>query len=90
MRFSIHWPTSRFYEIANPTDQRLWIVDTKYGVALVLLFYCLSLLLSNFQKIQQNWGIPAYHEFPKFKKHKTDKDLKKSDIFQFFVFWKRI
>ena len=79
-------PLLDLMKLSNPTDQCLWIVDTKYGVALVLLFYCLSLLLSKFQKIKKNWGIPAYHEFPKFKKHKTDKDLKKSDIFQFFVF----
>ena len=83
-------PLLHLLKLSNPTDLRLWIVDTKYGVALVLLFYCPSLRLTNLQKIKQNWRISAYHEcryipevlemFRSLKNIKTIKDLKKSGI----------
>ena len=46
----------------NGNDLRLWLADTKYGVVLLLVFYCVSQPLAIMQRIKQNWGIPAFHE----------------------------
>ena len=43
-------------------DLRLFLADTKYGVALLLIFYCISLPLALLQRMKQNWGIPGFHE----------------------------
>ena len=43
----------------DPNDLRLWLADTKYGVFLLIVFFCISRPLTLLQKLKQNWGIPG-------------------------------
>ena len=96
-RFSLHFTTrvSRTLESYGPLlqlmtendqhDLRLWLADTKYGVMLLLMFFCISKPLATLQKMKQNWGLPGFHEvlyipeifdlFRCLKSIKTIKDL---------------
>ena len=72
----------------NEYDLRLWLADTKYGVLLLLMFFCISQPFARLQKIKQNWGLPGFHEvlytpeifsmFHSLKSIKTMKDLVES------------
>ena len=41
----------------NPNDVRLWLADTKYGVCLLFVFFCISRPLTLLQKMKQNWAV---------------------------------
>ena len=55
-------PLLKLLKASNENDIRLWIADTKYGVQLLSMFYCISRPLVLLQKMKQSWGIPAFHE----------------------------
>ena len=65
-RFSLHFtarvgralesygPLLQVMKQSTESDLRLWLVDTKYGVILLFVFYCISLPLTLLQKMKQN------------------------------------
>ena len=82
-------PLLQLMKLSDPADLRLWLADTKYGVVLLVVFFCMSRPLALLQKLKQSWGVPAFHElryipeilemFISFKTFKTMKDLVKSN-----------
>ena len=82
-------PLLQLMKLSDPADLRLWLADTKYGVVLLVVFFCMSRPLALLQKLKQSWGVPAFHElryipeilemFKNFKTFKTMKDLIKSN-----------